>query len=727
MRKKKSHFGVVLLGIIAVALLIGAIFLMFNGTHLSLSIFDFTDKSVPAAAPPTFAGPIKAITLSGGGDMLLSQDQSRDAQKASIDTALDFAAQNGFDAVLWECTGADGSMYYRKYKGEAKPPKFISDCDTFLNKWDPLSYLCSSAATRGIGVFAYAEPQSISADAAASLEKHYPISGTYTLRTVLPEGAETGDITYNGVGGEPQLTAVSAATGFANAAKTYEAEGFGGFVFGEYSNLVSSLNTLSPYFALYNEAAPAAFTAFTPSAALTLTYPQDTTKPIYTDTCFLMGTSNPDLPLSLNASEVKRFGSSGLFGVLVNLELGDNPFVLSQGQGDVSFTITRKKSTYKPNPNAQDATVKAANGQMIEITTGIASALTDPSSDDNINETIKKGAKVRVTDSKRTKRGGKKTWAYRIASGDYILARNAKFTDATTASFSAASAQKVNNDELIPLGSGTPLCYTLKEDNTLTLTFYDTDIAADFAINGSEFILSSAVNPVEGGKAVVLTLNPDKPLWGWDIRYTNGNTELYLKASPKRSDNISKPLEGVRVLLDAGHGEDDAGAVGVGGLEAPLEKDVNLNVALSAKHYLEKLGATVLLTRSDNTFKTLDERLEAIGTESPDLFISVHHNSVELTVDANESRGTECYYFYKWHKSLADNLVNSVSAASGRENRSAKYGYYYVTRSTMAPSVLLETGFMVNPLEYESVTSPAAVSATGAAIAEAVLNLIPTI
>ncbi|MEG0110076.1 MAG: hypothetical protein RR675_03090, partial [Oscillospiraceae bacterium] len=183
MRKKKSHFGVVLLGIIAVALLIAAIFLMFNGTHLSSSIFDFADKSVPAAAPPTFAGPIKAITLSGGGDMLLSQDQSRDAQKASIDSALDFAAQNGFDAVLWECTGADGSMYYRKYKGEAKPPKFISDCDTFLNKWDPLSYLCSSAATRGIGVFAYAEPQSISADAAASLEKHYPISGTYTLQT----------------------------------------------------------------------------------------------------------------------------------------------------------------------------------------------------------------------------------------------------------------------------------------------------------------------------------------------------------------------------------------------------------------------------------------------------------------------------------------------------------------------------------------------------------------
>ncbi|MEG1632388.1 MAG: N-acetylmuramoyl-L-alanine amidase, partial [Hydrogenoanaerobacterium sp.] len=82
---------------------------------------------------------------------------------------------------------------------------------------------------------------------------------------------------------------------------------------------------------------------------------------------------------------------------------------------------------------------------------------------------------------------------------------------------------------------------------------------------------------------------------------------------------------------------------------------------------------------------------------------------------------------YKWHKPLADNLVNSVSTASGRENRSAKYGYYYVTRTTMAPSVLLETGFMVNPLEYESVTSPAVVSATGAAIAEAVLNLIPTI
>ena len=68
----------------------------------------------------------------------------------------------------------------------------------------------------------------------------------------------------------------------------------------------------------------------------------------------------------------------------------------------------------------------------------------------------------------------------------------------------------------------------------------------------------------------------------------------------------------MRVLLDPGHGAQDIGAMGVAGTSAPCEKDVNLAVALAAREQLEAMGATVLMTREDDSFPTLVERNQRI-------------------------------------------------------------------------------------------------------------------
>ncbi len=732
-KKKKSRIGVAVAALLAVAVLIGAVFLMLPGKQLSLSgiNLNFQKEALPAVgAPPTFAGPVHAMTLSGGAAMLLGEDKSADAQKLALDAALDFAAQNGYEAVLWQGSAGAGQSFYRKGAAKDAVATLVSDCDKLFSQWDPLAYLCAGANKRALGVFVYFAPQDISEEAATALEKAYPLAGVYVNEILTIENpiasSQKGWVAYRGIGGEPTLYEANDTTGFAEAARLFQEESFGGFVFGEYSTLVGT-GAPSALLALWNDAPAAAFTAYAPNNALTLTYPANTTKPLYTETCYLMGTSNPNEPLTINGTEVKRYGKSGAFGVLVNLAMGQNSFELAQTSGSVSFALTRAKSTYTGNANAADATVAAPAGQMVEIVSGIASGLTNPASDDKINETFKKGARFTVTNSTRTTRSGKKTWAYQLASGDWVLARNVKFIDSTRAAFAPGAATAQSGGESIPLAAGTPLCYTQwsPENSTLTITAYDADVPADFAITGSAFIIGTRVEPAAGGTAITLQLNPDTPLWGWDLRYENGATSLFLKKAPVQSQTPGKPLAGIRVMLDAGHGQDDYGALGVPGELAPVEKTVNLNVALAAQKYLEQLGATVLQTRSDDTFRTLDERLALQSTETPDLFIAVHHNSVELVVDANESRGTECYYFYKWHKPLAEALVSNIVDTIGRANREAQYGYYYVTRSTVAPSVLLEVGFMVNPAEYESITDPLVTDQTGAAIAEAILTMIP--
>lgn len=230
----------------------------------------------------------------------------------------------------------------------------------------------------------------------------------------------------------------------------------------------------------------------------------------------------------------------------------------------------------------------------------------------------------------------------------------------------------------------------------------------------------------EGGFSLHFVFNDADPLWGYHVRYTaEGGTQILLKHQPKRSDAETGPLTGVTVMLDPGHGGTDMGAVGSTSENFPQEKDLNLAEALAAKYRLEQLGATVLMTRSDDSFPTLGDRVKALNDAAPDFFISVHHNSTNLDKDTNGLVGTECYWFYTEGKPLAQALVDRMTSATGREARGVFYNYFYVTRSNICPAVLLETGFVSSPTEYQSCAGDLGLWAEGGAIAQAVLDCVP--
>lgn len=115
-------------------------------------------------------------------------------------------------------------------------------------------------------------------------------------------------------------------------------------------------------------------------------------------------------------------------------------------------------------------------------------------------------------------------------------------------------------------------------------------------------------------------------------------------ATPFASQNATRSLTRAlglkinRIVIDAGHGGHDDGTIGPHGV---LEKDVVLDVALRlAKLVQQRMGAEVILTRSDDTFIPLRERTAIANDHKADLFLSIHANSSP----APEVAGTETFY-----------------------------------------------------------------------------------
>ncbi|OKP93570.1 N-acetylmuramoyl-L-alanine amidase family protein [Paenibacillus sp. P46E] len=144
------------------------------------------------------------------------------------------------------------------------------------------------------------------------------------------------------------------------------------------------------------------------------------------------------------------------------------------------------------------------------------------------------------------------------------------------------------------------------------------------------------------------------------------------------------------VVLDAGHGAKDSGAIGITG---KYEKNFNLAVVLKAAALLkQENNIDVVLTRSDDTFLELKDRAGMANNLKADLFISVHANSSGSSV----SSGSETYFQRDASKALANVMHKYLVQATGLSDRGVRYGNFHVIRETTMPAVLLEVGYLSN-------------------------------
>lgn len=164
---------------------------------------------------------------------------------------------------------------------------------------------------------------------------------------------------------------------------------------------------------------------------------------------------------------------------------------------------------------------------------------------------------------------------------------------------------------------------------------------------------------------------------------------------------IAEPsIKGKTVVIDAGHGGYDPGAIGVTGLQ---EKDFNLETALLLGKKLTDMGANVILTREADSFVSLDRRATVANEAYADIFVSIHANS---SVNASVN-GTCTYYYapssdpalsaqYEQRKGLAGAVQAKLGEMLGTRDMGILQANFAVLRQTKMPAILVETAFLSN-------------------------------
>lgn len=506
--------------------------------------------------------------------------------------------------------------------------------------------------------------------------------------------------------------------------------GYGGAVFGSYPAVINEATRLGILKSTLLQLDYPLPTGFDIPQTLRITFPLNGAKYSY-ENVYIMGTSDPTQPLLINGTEITNRAPGGAFGTLVELQTGTNTFTFTNGTTTLQHTIERPApSSYTPNPKP-DGTKPVEPGQAVEISTLIASALKDYTNMASMNETFHIGAVAVVQESVEFTSGNTISNAYKLTSGDWVLASNCKAIPGTGASsFSGLAPEDRDGGEtLVFTGNGTPATYIAYDEasNSLSVTMYDTSFTLPAGFS-SRLVQSASVENGENSVTLTLKLNT---IWGYNIEYSGGKTQLFLKDPPTPSTDPARPLQGVHVLLDPGHGGTDAGALGIGGEESgPNEKHINLALAQATAYRLRQLGAEVTLSREDDeTFPSLTDRLLAQSVQKPDFFISIHHNSAELNADRSGAMGSQSYYYHPYSvpnsKQFAQNLISSIAPTTGRNGTDSSWGYYYVTRTTVCPSVLFEYGFVISPLEFEDITSTDGLYAAACATAAAIIESMP--
>jgi N-acetylmuramoyl-L-alanine amidase len=168
------------------------------------------------------------------------------------------------------------------------------------------------------------------------------------------------------------------------------------------------------------------------------------------------------------------------------------------------------------------------------------------------------------------------------------------------------------------------------------------------------------------------------------------------------------------VVIDAGHGGNDPGKIGIDGT---LEKDINLQIANRLKKYLEASDVKVILTREDDNglysekdsrkkMADMSKRCEIINDVSPALTVSIHQNSYHQ----EDVFGGQVFYYKRSDKGkeLAEILQSRFDYVLGEKNtRLAKPNdNYYLLLHVKTPIVIVECGFLTNWKESALLNSP---------------------
>lgn len=355
------------------------------------------------------------------------------------------------------------------------------------------------------------------------------------------------------------------------------------------------------------------------------------------------------------------------------------------------------------------ATAKAANGDTYEVSSMLLHVRDEPASGATIVGLLHKGDKLTVFHEKygwvQTYYAGKTAWVAKHHLIPVSTGNVSTQASTSTSNNTGNSGKLTVNASSVNIRSGPGLDYPIIAGTSSGETY-------TVAERSGEWTKIKLSNGNTGWIASWLTsanaVNTEET--SYNVQTVSNNKTA---SASKQVTNHS--LSGFNIVLDAGHGGRDPGAIGLGGVQ---EKDLVTSTAKQVASTLRAYGANVIETRSGDYFLSLDERIHISNSYDTHAFISVHYNAFPVV----SAQGINTFYASNTSRALASNVQNSLAASVPLSNRGTMQANYKVLRNTNAPAILMELGFITNAYDLSVIRTAEYQQQVGEAVANGLMN-----
>lgn len=427
--------------------------------------------------------------------------------------------------------------------------------------------------------------------------------------------------------------------------------------------------------------------------AYELILPKEKKSIVNTNYAFFVGKASNSEFISINDERV-YVASNGAFAYSVKLKDGENRVVLKSNFNTHVYRFYKTSASQNIKPELIEFeepkmfVVKKDNTPLraTPVDYGM-NRLSHLFKDTKLIVTAKKGPFYRVMLSKN-----KSAWISINSVDEYLEPIDMpKFVTTNSESYKNALVQTIEFTEKLP--------YTIEES--------------------ADEIVFKVYNPFYTDDSVY-TFNIRKPeKYFYKTALQDGIYKFKVSTFPTPE---TQTLEGLTIVIDAGHGGSEKGAIGCLGDE---EKTINLAIAQELKDLLCLMGANVVMTRECDGNISLDDRVQIARENLSHIFVSIHLNSIpDIEMNIHKNRGTSVYYYNPNSKALAKSVKESVTKTLGTRDDGVKTASFAVLRPTDYVGILVEVAYMTNPIDSVLYTEQSFARNTAKGIADGILEFV---
>lgn len=324
----------------------------------------------------------------------------------------------------------------------------------------------------------------------------------------------------------------------------------------------------------------------------------------------------------------------------------------------------------------------------------------------------------------RTLRYGKQLYVKTESSGQNIKVYKGKLPDTNKLKIASFTSEGRHTKLTLDVDWKAPFYFDLlpqkytndgnkNPDYTITaatythidITFcYAGELSGSFDLKDNNIFSSYEIIKNQSDYTLRLHLKKKGSFYGWSAEYNDKGQLVFSFLNPiilsKADNKYGMSLKGAVILIDAGHGGTSSGALGFHAQNT--EAVLNLKLAKMLEKRLVSYGATVYMTRTDNSTVESADRIKMLRNIKPDYVISIHRNASS----SPNPRAFNSYHFTAFSSDAAKLIYKETANKNLYEETrwsGVKWHYFFLARCTECPSVLTENGFITNPDEYSSI------------------------